>query len=301
MEGPATDVAIIGGSFAGLSAALMLARGRRRVIVFDDGQTRNRFAAASHGFLGQDGQAPDAIRLTGRAEVLAYPTASVDTRRVQGAQKTGDAFSLTLADGDLVLARRIILAYGMRDVLPAIPGLAECWGVTANQCPYCHGYELADRPTLVMLTGPHSVQHAMMLTEWTRDLTCLTHGQDMAPADAAALSERGIALRDGVVSAVHHRNGHIEAVELADGARIAGQVLYLASTAVPACDLATDLGCAMEPGGQGPIVKVDWMQATSVAGVWAAGDLARQMPGAVHAAASGAMAGVAVHRSLMGF
>ena len=151
---PNADVAVIGASFAGLSAAIMLARARRRVVLVDDGLSRNRFSAHSHGFLGQDGVAPAEIRAKGLAEVLAYPTASFLPGRVTAI--TGRSGGFVIEGPETFQAARVILAYGQRDILPDIPGLADCWGVTANQCPYCHGYELADRTTGLLVTGAAS-------------------------------------------------------------------------------------------------------------------------------------------------
>jgi thioredoxin reductase len=191
-EGEAFDAAVIGGSFAGLSAALYLARGRRTVALLDDGLTRNRFAAHAHGFLGHDGRSPDAIRLAGRADVLAYPTVRLIEARATAVEGETGAFRIAVG-GEALRARRVILAHGMRDVLPAIPGLAECWGVSAIQCPYCHGYELSDRPTGILMTGPGLPHQALILRDWSADLTVLTNGHALAPEERDALAARGCA------------------------------------------------------------------------------------------------------------
>jgi thioredoxin reductase len=218
------DVAIVGGSFAGLAAALMLARGRRRVAVFDDGLTRNRFAASGHGFLGMDGMAPEAMRLTARAEVLAYPTVTLFETRVTAASGRADAFRLQTAEGE-VTARRLILAYGMRDILTDLPGLAACWGKSAIQCPYCHGYEVADRPTGFLVTDPAMAGHAVLFIEWTSDLTVFANGHILAPADAEALAARGVAVEPARVASVEAEAGMIRALVLEDGRRVPRSVL----------------------------------------------------------------------------
>lgn len=298
--GEAFDAAVVGGSFAGLSAALYLARGRRRVVVFDDGRARNRFAPASHGFLGQDGRPPDAIRLAGRAEVLAYPTATVREARVVAAEGAPDAFRLRCEDGRAVEARRLILAHGVRDILPPIEGVAECWGVTAVQCPYCHGFELADRPTGVLLEGPGAVGHARMLRDWTGELTLFAAGADLSPEDRRAFGEQGAAIEEAPVAALRHEAGHLRAVRLVDGRELALEVLYLAARTEPSSPLAQDLGCAMAEGQTGLHVRVDDEGWTSVPGVIAVGDVAKPTFGAAAAAADGVQAGVACHRSLLG-
>lgn len=297
-EGEAFDAAVIGGSFAGLSAALYLARGRRTVALLDDGLTRNRFAAHAHGFLGHDGRSPDAIRLAGRADVLAYPTVRLIEARATAVEGETGAFRIAVG-GEALRARRVILAHGMRDVLPAIPGLAECWGVTAIQCPYCHGYELSDRPTGILMTGPGLPHQALILRDWSADLTVLTNGHALAPEERDALAARGVRVLDGAVGALRHEAGHLRAVAL-EGGEAPLAVLYLVPRAEPSSPLPADLGLAMSEGPMGPYVAVDAMQATSRPGVWAAGDLSRPIFGAVAAAAEGVMAGVACHRSLMG-
>ena len=244
------DVAVVGGSFAGLAAAMMLARGRRRVAVFDDGMTRNRFAGSGHGFLGMDGMAPQAMRLKARAELLAYPTVRVFDARVNAARGSADDFRLTTAEGE-VAARRLILAYGMRDILPDLPGLAACWGKTAIQCPYCHGYEVADQPTGVLLADPGMAAHAALFTEWAPDLIVFANGHRVAAADHAALAGRGVALEPARVVAVDAVDGALTAVVLEDGRRVARSILYLAARFEPAAPLARDLGCRIETRPEG--------------------------------------------------
>lgn len=295
---PPIDVAIVGGSFAGLSAGLPVARARRSVVVFDSGLTRNRFAAASHGFLGQDGRAPDAIRLDGRAQFLAYPTARLVEDEVVAIDGERDRFRLMTRGGAEVLARRVVLAFGMRDALPDIPGLAECWGRSAMQCPYCHGYEAADLPTGLLVTGASPLHHARLLGDWTGDLVVFANGQALAPDDRAAIDALGLRVHDAPVVRIEATEGHIQAVHLASGARIPREALYLATRAAPATDLADRLGCRMSEGPHGPYVAVDMMQQTSVPRVFAAGDLTRPFYNAPAAAADGARAGSAAHQSL---
>ncbi len=293
------DVAVIGASFAGLSAALMLARARRRVVLIDDGQTRNRFSPHSHGFLGQDGVPPATIRAKGLAEVLAYPSASHLPGRVN--RITGGAGAFVLEGPRKIQAARVILAHGQRDILPGIPGLADCWGITANQCPYCHGYELADRVTGILSLGPTIHAHqARHLADWTNDLILLENGGTVDPETATLLDRPGLRRVPGRVARIHHRAGVIEAAELGDGTLVPMQALYLHARFEPTASLAQDLGCAMTETPMGAFVTVDAFQRTSVPGVFAAGDLARPFPSAPAAAASGNLAGAACHQDLIG-
>lgn len=290
------EVAVIGASFAGLSAALMLARARRRVVLVDEGLTRNRFARHSHGFLGLDGVAPDEIRARGLAEVLAYPTARHLTGRVGSI--TGRAGAFVIEGPETIHAARVILAYGQRDILPDIPGLAACWGITANTCPYCHGYELADRTTGLLVTGPGFAHQAWHLSAWTEDLVYLENGHPVD--DPGALDRPGLRRVEGRVAQVLHEAGVISGVVLADGAIVPMQALYLQGRFEPAAPLADDLGCAMAQSPAGRFVSVDMFQRTSIPGVFAAGDLTRSFASAPAAAASGNMAGAACNQDLLG-
>lgn len=292
------DVAVVGGSFAGVSAAIMLARGRRRVVIIDDGTTRNRYARSSHGFLGMDGAAPDVIREKGLAEVLAYPTARLLEGRVTAI--TGQAGAFTLAGPEEVRAARVILAFGQRDLLPDIPGLRECWGKTVVQCPYCHGYELADRTTGLLAWEAIPMHHAAHLQDWTDDLILLENGVEVTAEDAARLERPGLRRQAGRVTRVHHTNGVIEAVELDTGQRVDLRALYLVTWQEPVAEIARGLGCEVEETPMGHHLKVDDHQRTTVPGVFAAGDLTRPYPSATQAASTGNRAGAACHQDLLG-
>ncbi|MDO8883972.1 NAD(P)/FAD-dependent oxidoreductase [Pseudotabrizicola sp.] len=290
------DVAIVGGSFAGLAAGLMLARARRRIVVFDEGHTRNRFADAGHGFFGMDGLPPAEMQRRGQSDLLSYPSARIMAARVN---------AISGQDGDFIInasenwrAKKVILAHGMRDILPDIPGLATGWGQWAMQCPYCHGYEVADQPTGILMTSATAPHHLTMLRDWTDDLALFCNGHPLPDEARAKAKAWGIPVYDMPVVAIKD-DGASRSILLADGVQVQRAVLYLVSQSEPSCDLPAQLGCAMEQGMTGPFVSVDMMQRTSVAGVFAAGDLCRPMYGALFAAADGARAGTATHHALL--
>ncbi len=292
------DVIIIGGSYAGLSAALQLARARKRILVVDAGLRRNRFAAESHGFLGQDGRPPEAIAGEARAQLLRYPTVTWIDGAAIDAAGSADAFSVTLADGTRQNGRRLVLAGGVADMLPAIPGLEAQWGAGAMACPYCHGYELDRRPLAVIATGPLSLHHAVTVSEWG-PVTLFTNG--VLTPDAAQrqeLEQRGIALEPAPIRAVDGPRG-APVLVLADGRRLPFAGLFVAAPVRLASDIPERLGCALAETPAGRLIAVDAMQATSVAGVFACGDATNPMAAISLAVASGTMAGSAAHRSLV--
>jgi len=289
------DVIVIGGSYAGLSAALLLARTRRRILVVDAGQRRNRFASAAHGFLGQDGRAPEAIAETGREQLLAYPSVQWVQGTVVEVQRADDGFLVHGDAGQRWHARRLILATGVVDELPAIEGLAERWGRSVFHCPYCHGYELERGRIGVLAVGEISMHQAQMLPEWGT-VTLLTN-QSFTPDEAqtAELAARGVHVE-------HERIRRLDGtatVELADGRRLDFAGLFTASYTRPASPLAERLGCAFESGPMGTFIRTDDSKETSVTDVFACGDTARAMQSVTFAVSDGAMAGFSVHRSLL--
>lgn len=290
------DVIIVGGSFAGLSATMQLARARKDVLVLDTGQPRNRFAASSHGFPGQDGETPAEIKARLQAELGAYPTVRVRQAGATAAERSGAGFALALDDGSRITGRRLVLAYGVRDSLPDLPGLQERWGTTVLHCPYC---KLGQHPVGVLAQGEVAVHQAMLLPDWG-PTTLFTQGTlTLASEQRTALQARGTSIEDTPIAGLVGQAPALEGVRLSDGRTIPLAGLFLAPRTAPACDLAEQLGCALNDGPTGPYVAVDAMQATSVPGVFAAGDLASPMPNATLAAAAGVLAGGAAHRSLI--
>jgi thioredoxin reductase len=289
------DAIVIGGSYAGLSAALQLARARRRVLVVDGGQRRNRFAVHSHGFLTQDGSEAAAIAATGRAQLLAYPHVSWSGQTVVAAVAHGSHFTLSYPDGASVTGTRLVLATGVADALPAIAGLAERWGRSVFHCPYCHGYELDEGHIGVIASGAVSMHQALLLPDWGQVTFFLNRAFAPSAAQLAALAERGVVLDTTPVARIE---GDAEVV-LADGRRRIMAGLFVAPRTSVGNTLAAQLGCAMEEGPLGQFVQTDGQQASSVDGVFCCGDMARAAGNVAFAVADGAMAGVAAHRSLI--
>ncbi|MGQ3054370.1 MAG: NAD(P)/FAD-dependent oxidoreductase [Roseateles sp.] len=287
------DALIVGGSFAGLSAALQLARARRRIAVIDAGQRRNRFVEASHGFLGQDGRAPGDIVGDARAQLLAYPNVSWrDGLATQACPEEG-GFEVDVG-GEALRARRLVLATGVADELPPVEGLVERWGRTVFHCPYCHGYELNEGAIGVLASSPLAMHHALMLPDWGRVTLFLNGAFEPDAEQVAALAARAVTVEAGPVA----RLVDAASVELADGRRIRLAGLFTATRTRMASPLAEQLGCDFEEGAAGPYLRRTMME-TSVRGVFACGDAAQPFGNVATAVGDGTMTGVAAHRSLI--
>jgi thioredoxin reductase len=288
------DVIAIGGSYAGMAAALQLVRGRRSVLVIDAGERRNRFASHSHGFLGQDGVDPGELAANARRQLEAYPTLSWREGRAKAVSGQVDDFTVTASNGESHQGRRILLAIGVADQLPPIAGLAERWGKHIFHCPYCHGYELGEGRIGVIATGPMSSHQAQFLTEWG-EVTLLVNRAMSLDVDArSALESRGVAIEDVPIDRIE---GNAD-VRMADGRLLRFAGLFTAARCIPSDPLAEAAGCAIEETPMGLQVHIDAENKTSVPGIFACGDVARVPHSVSVAVGNGALAGVHVHRSL---
>jgi thioredoxin reductase len=293
------DAIIIGGSFAGLSAAMYIVRARRSACILDTGMPRNRFAAHAHGFFAQDGSEPGAMLATARAQVAAYPTATFIVGEAVSAAREQDGFLVTLATGEALESARLVLAFGISDELPAIPGLAERWGSSVLHCPYCHGFEFSGQRLGVLYVSPMSLHQAMLIAEWGPTTLYLNGTADPDDVSLAELRARGVTIEPGLVKALHGDGAKLSAIELGDGRMSGMDALYLGPRTRLNSEIARQLGCEMDEGPFGLIIRTDATQMTTVPGVYAAGDIARGSHNVTWASADGVMAGMAVHRSLV--
>ncbi|MEV7099525.1 NAD(P)/FAD-dependent oxidoreductase [Amycolatopsis sp. NPDC051045] len=285
-ENNSFDVLVVGGGAAGLSAALMLGRARRRVAVVDGGAPRNAPASHMHGFLSRDGMPPSDLLKAGREELAGYGVEIIE----DSVTRLDPGFTARLAGGRDLTARRVLVATGVHDDLPDLPGLRESWGTDAVTCPYCHGYEVRDQPLGVLGTGPESVEHALLVRQWSPDLVYFAHTTPVSEEDRQRLDARGIRVVDGVVTAVRREDGHLTGVEL--GARFVPRTaLFLRTRTVPHDELLRGLG--YEEGDVDPSGK------TGVPGVWAAGNVIDARATVIVAAAQGAAAAGALNHDLV--
>jgi thioredoxin reductase len=292
MELEAHDVAIIGGGPAGLSAALVLGRSRRRVVVIDAGTPRNAPASHMQGFLSRNGMPPTALLRAARAEVQGYGVEHIDDRVVEATA----GFVLRLAGGRTIKARQVLLATGAADELPDVPGARERWGRDFLHCPYCHGWEVRDQPLGVLSTGPGSVEHAHLLRQWTHDVLLFTHEHPITDRERAALDARGIAVIDGQVARLLVTDDRLRGVQLTDGRTVPRAALFIRPALRAHHDgLAAALGCETLSGG---LLRTDSDGRTTVPSVWAAGNAANPRAQVITAAGEGSAVAIAINTGL---
>ena len=297
------DVIVIGGGAAGLSGAVALARSRRPVLVADAGEPRNSPAGHVHNFLTRDGTPPEELYAAGRAEVARYG-GHVEAGKVTSLSRDGELF-LAEVNGRAVTARRLLVATGLRDELPDVPGLAERWGIDVLHCPYCHGWEVRDQRVGILATGPGAVHQALLFRQLTPHVTVLRHtAAPFAAEQAEQLSAVGIPVIDGRVTRVEAAASRLTGVRLADGSRVAFDALIVAPKFVANADLLTPFGLAPVEvvfGGQVIATRIvaDPSGATSVPGIYVAGNVADPQAQVIVAAAAGLMAGAAINADLV--
>lgn len=295
------DVVVIGGGAAGLEGALMLARSRRSVLVIDAGDPRNAPAEGVHGFLSRDGIAPADLTRIGADEVRRYGGEIVDGT-VADVRRGEAGFTVLLADGRSVHARRVLVTTGLTDELPDVPGVRERWGRDVLHCPYCHGWEINDEPVGVLGTGPMSVHQALMFRQWTDDVTLFLHtAPEPSDEERERLSARGVRVVTGRVGSLVIDDDRLTGVRLDDGTVVARRALVVAPRFVARVDALTSLGIEteLEPMSGGRYVPADWSGLTKVPGLWVAGNVTDVKAQVLAAAASAATAAVAINNDLI--
>lgn len=291
------DTIIIGGSYSGLSAAMTLGRARRNVLVIDANEPCNARVPHSHNLLTHDGVPPHLLRTKARADVAKYPTVQFLDGRAEQLGGTDGAFTVRTSDGTEHRGRKLLLALGVRDELPPIKGLAECWGISAAACPFCHGYEVRDQRLVVIGNAPENVHYAKLIRNWSDRLTLCTNGPSSFDNEQLeALRKQGIALVENTIAEVLHEQGQVKALLFADGSRRNADTLFLRSDTTIPNALTETLGVERTDLG---LLKVDAMQRTNVAGVFASGDCTTPMRALSAAFASGTMAGAAITHELL--
>jgi thioredoxin reductase len=291
------DLIVVGAGPAGLSAALILGRCRRRVLVCDAGRPRNAASRALHGFLTRDGTDPAELRRLGREQLRPYPGVELRDAGVADARRVGGRFEVTLAGGDRLRCRKLLLATGVVDEVPAVEGIEPLYGRSVFHCPYCDGWEVRDRPLAAYGRGRVGRGLALELTAWSRDIVLCTDGPpELSPRAADRLARNGIAVRQERIARLEGADGLLERIVFADGPPLARRALFFNTGQRQGSGLPAKLGCTFTPRGA---VQTGAYEATNVPGLYVAGDASRRVQLAVVAASEGAKAAFAINTALL--
>lgn len=290
------EVIIIGGSYSGLSAAMALGRALRKVLIIDSGLPCNRNTPHSHNFITHDGETPAAIATKARGQVLAYPTVKLINDKATSAEKTANGFTVTTESGLTFTTKKLLFATGVADIMPAIDGFADCWGKTILHCPYCHGYEVRNEKTAILANGDAAHHYAMLLSQWTKQLTLFTNGPaELKDEQKAKLEQHKIPIIEDKIAKLQHINGNLEAIVMKDGSSHNFEVMYSRPSIKQHCAIPAQLGCSLNEHG---LITVDMLQKTNIYGVYASGDSTTPMRAVAVAVASGMMAGAAINNEM---
>ncbi|SEQ71228.1 Thioredoxin reductase [Neolewinella agarilytica] len=288
------EVIIIGGSYAGLSAGLAMGRSIRKTLIIDGGKPCNRQTPHTHNFITHDGDRPHAVAADAKRDVLKYPTVSFVNSLVTKVKGSDGAFELTTTDGNVYLAQKILFATGVKDIMPAIPGLAESWGISVIHCPYCHGYEVRSKRTGILANSPAVKEFVKMILNWTDQLTLFTNGPADFPVEE--VTALGVDVVTKVISDIDHAEGYINHLNFSDGSKFELDALYYRAALEQHCKAPEEMGCVITDTGH---IEVNQFQQTSVPGVYAAGDMASPFRAVSLATAQGTVAGAMMNHELI--
>jgi thioredoxin reductase len=291
-----TEVIIVGGGAAGLSAALVLSRARRDVVVIDAGEPRNAPASHMHGFLSRDGLPPRELLAIGRHEIEAYGGRIRDGRVATAVRCGNGNFQVELETGEYLSGRKLLLATGLRDELPNVPGLTDRFGRDVLHCPYCHGHEVRDQPLGVLGGAPNSLHQAQLVRQWSPDVVFFTHTGRLSADDREAFEARAIGIVDEPVAGLVVAHDQLEGIRLVDGSVVRRAALFVAPRFLPNDALLDALGCELDTNGR-PVT--DSTGRTSVPGLWVAGNVGNPRAQVITAAGEGSAAAIALHAELV--
>ena len=282
-------VIIIGGSYAGLSAAMALGRSLKKTLVIDSGKPCNRQTPYSHNFLTQDGKAPKEILTIARRQVERYESVTFYDGTVSGGSQVPKGFEITTQSEDIFYSKKLIFATGIKDQLPNIPGFAECWGISVIHCPYCHGYEYRHQKTGILANGEDAFHVISLVNNLTDKLVVLTHGKaDFTPEQLRKLKNHNIQLEEIEAARIEHKNGYLDYVILKDGNKIELDAMYASVPFTQSSDIPASLGCKLTEQGY---IDVDNFQKTTIPGIYACGDNSSGMRSISNAVSTGNIAG----------
>lgn len=291
------DCAVIGGGPAGLNASLALGRSRKKTVLFDDNKPRNAVTSESHGFITRDGIDPQELKRIAQEELSKYPDVKIEKQRMSGIIKEGGVFQLTAESGEVYQAKKVILATGFKETLPAVKGIEDFYGTSLFGCPFCDGWEMRDRPLAIISDSQGAFHMAKVASNWTQDLLVCTNGQPTLSEDEKRILEsKGIKVKEEKIRSLIGANGKLEKIEFEDGKTISREGGFVASEWEQAVPFGAQLGCQLnERGG----VETDALQRTNVDGLFACGDTRIGGPSQlIIAAGEGSLAAISVVASL---
>ncbi|WP_420387843.1 NAD(P)/FAD-dependent oxidoreductase [Roseivirga sp.] len=290
------DVIVVGGSYSGLSAAMTLGRSLRKTLIIDSGKPCNRYTPHSHNFITHDGRKPAEIASLALEQVLKYDTVEFKSGLVTQGKKTQDGFQILTSDGEQFTTKRLIIASGLKDLLPEIPGLLDCWGKSVIHCPYCHGYEVRMEKTGILASGDMAHHYAQLISHWTQELSIFTNGpHHLTDEQLESITKHGIPIIETEVQEIFHDKGQINELLLKDGSRHPLKAIYHGPRFEQHSPLSEQLGCELTDHG---LIKVDPLQRTTIHGVSACGD-ASNMRSVSVAVSSGTVAGSGVNYDMI--
>jgi thioredoxin reductase len=291
------DVLIVGGSYSGLSAAMSLGRSMRQVLVIDNGEPCNKQTPYTHNFLTQDGKSPDEIRIKAKRELTLYENLTFANAKAVACKRIPEGFELETSGGITYQGKKLLLASGVKDLLPNISGIAECWGISVLHCPYCHGYEVKNEKTILLANGTAAFEAAKVISHWTKDLIVLTNGKNkLKPDQLDLLDLQGIPVVETKVKSIVHQRGKVEKIVCVDGATYEATTVYAKSKTEQQTSMARELGCNFNRHG---LIKVDIFQKTSESGIYACGDNSSVGRSVAVAVAAGSVAGIFLNKELV--
>lgn len=297
MEQKHFEVIIIGGSYSGLSAAMSLGRSLRQVLVIDSGLPCNRQTPHSHNFITQDGEKPAVISAKAKLQVDIYKTVQFYNGLAVKAFKTENGFEIETESGAIFTSRKVLFATGVKDLLPEIEGFGACWGISVLHCPYCHGYEVKNEKTAIIANGEMGFEYAKLISNWTKDLRLCTNGKsEFTSEQTQTLKSHGVLILEEEIESFEHHEGYIKNIIFKNGEKVEVKAIYARPPFEQHCPIPEILGCDSNEQG---LLKVDAMQKTNIAGVFASGDCTTPMRSVAIAVSTGSFAGAVINKELI--
>ena len=296
MDNKEFEVIIIGGSYAGLSTAMTLGRSLRKTLVIDAGKPCNRQTPHSHNFLTQDGSTPKEISEIAKSQVTKYDSVKFYDGPAVNGKRIGKGFEITTSTGDIFTARKLVLATGIKDLMPDIKGFSECWGISVVHCPYCHGYEIRNQKTAIIANGERAFHLASLVNNLTKEITIITSGtKDFEETQLEKLNQYNIQIIEKEISAIEHQNGQLEKFVFKDGSTETFECAYASIPFEQNSNIPKELGCKFTEHGR---IEVNFMQKTTEEGIFACGDNSSMMRSVATAVYGGNITGAMINNEL---